>query len=185
MKTLKRIRYYTMNSWNLSKAPAYNLKIYNVIDADLRDKVWKMLECEDFYFDINIFISDFAREYNYAWQAAFNGRSGGYLVLYKGGCRKSGYKSYCVECGQRNFTSIKETSTKCGKCGKEGRVDRDFKDIYTQPGKQIENEEVPCDVKKAFRKLAIDIVKDTEYKARNCKVENEEYQVIKTRKVLV
>ena len=39
MKPLKRIRYDTMNSWNLSQAPAYNLKVYNVGKLDLMVEV--------------------------------------------------------------------------------------------------------------------------------------------------
>lgn len=35
MKTLKRTRYYTMNSWNLSTSIAYNLKVYKVIDNEV------------------------------------------------------------------------------------------------------------------------------------------------------
>jgi hypothetical protein len=38
----------------------------------------------------------------------------------------SDHKSYCLECGQRNFRSIKETGNVCGKCGKTTRVDKVF-----------------------------------------------------------
>jgi len=84
---LERIRYHTMNSWNLSKAPAYNLKVWDVIPNDLTDKVFDMMECEDFYDDINIMIHNFGEKHDFEWQAGFNGRSGGYLVLYKGGVK--------------------------------------------------------------------------------------------------
>jgi hypothetical protein len=77
-----------MNSWNLSKAPAYNLKVYNVIDNKLQNKVFELMDTENFYDDINLLIADFDRENGYLWQAGFNGRSGGYLVLYKGGKRE-------------------------------------------------------------------------------------------------
>ena len=147
MKPLKRIKYYTMNSWNLSTAPAYNLKIYNVIDNNLRDKVYEMLECEDFYFEINDLIHNFDIKHNHKWQAGFNGRSGGYLVLYTGGKHKD---------------------------------DRPF----SYPGKDIDEKDVPTDVLRSFRQLALDIVKTTEYMAKNRKVEDEEYTVTRNRKVL-
>lgn len=185
MKTLKRIRYYTMNSWNLSTAPAYNLKVYNVIDNDLHNKVFELMECEFFYEDINNLIHDFNLTNDYQWQAGFNGRSGGYLVLYKGGWRKSDYKSVCTACGQRNFTSVKDTGTKCGKCGKNRRIDKTLKDTFTYTGKEVNDNEVPPEILKAFRKLAVDIVKDTEWKAKNCKVQEETYTIEKTRKVLI
>ena len=76
MKNLKRIRYYTMNSWNLTMAPAYNLKVHTVIDSDLQNKVYELMDTEYFYDDINMMIEDFAIEFDYKWQAGFNGRSG-------------------------------------------------------------------------------------------------------------
>jgi len=39
---------------------------------------------------------------------------------------RSEHKSYCTKCFQRNFTSVKETGTKCGKCGENARVDKVF-----------------------------------------------------------
>lgn len=146
MKPLKRIRYWTMNSWNGVESLAYNLKVYNVIDYKLQDKVFELMEAEDFYDEINELIWCFDVSNNYEWQAGFNGRSGGYLVLYKGGIED----------------------------------DRP----YSRPGVNIEDDEVPAHVKRAFRKLAVDIVKHVEYMAKHCRVQDEEYTVTKTRKVI-
>lgn len=184
MQRLKRIRYDTMNSWNQSKAPAYNLKVHEVADRNLQDKIYEMMESEEFYDDINWLISDFNTEMDYEWQAGFNGRSGGYLVLYRGGRKLSEHKSRCTLCGQRNFTSVEDTGKICGVCNQETRVDQVMYETFTWPGREIEDDEVPGDVKRAFRRLAIQIVKDTEYKAKNFVVEEEEYQVTKTRKIL-
>lgn len=93
MKNLKMIKYNTMNSWNNSTAPAFNLKIYNVIPRDLQNKVFELMESDSFYNNINMLISDFELENNYLWQAGFNGRSGGYLVLYKGGIKNN--RKFC------------------------------------------------------------------------------------------
>lgn len=148
MKNLKRTRYYTMNSWNGSKSLAYNLKIYNVIDRELQDACYELLDTGYFYEDyINPIVYAFERKYNHEWQAGFNGRSGGYLVLYKGGINSD------------------------GRC-------------YCKPGMNIEDNEVPSEVKKDFRKLAVDIVKTAEYMAKNYKVEEEEILVPKKVKVL-
>lgn len=148
MKTLKRMRYYTMNSWNLSKSPAYNLKIYKVINNDLQEACYNLLDV-DYFFDIyiNPLINDFEFKYNYEWQARFNGRSGGYLVLYRGGINKDGRK-------------------------------------FCEPGLDIDDDEVPTQVKKDFRKLAIDIVKTAEYMAKKYKVAEKEILVQKKVKVL-
>ena len=167
MKTFKRGRYNTMNSWNNATAPAYNLKVYNVVDDGLQDKVYKLMEAENFYDDINYLISEFGESSNYEYQAGFNGRSGGYLVLYKGGKKESEYKSICLECGQKNFTSIKENDDICGKCGAEARIHESFFEVYTMAGQSIEEGEAPGEVLKRFRKLAVDIVKSVEELAKS------------------
>jgi len=133
MKDLKRIRYNTMNSWNRSTAPAYNLKINRVIRPELQNKVFDLMDCEGFYDDINMLIHDFDLEQGYQWQAGFNGRSGGYLVLYRGGKHPDGT-------------------------------------VFSYPGKNIEDNEVPGQVLRDFRRLALDIISDTEYNARKCTV---------------
>lgn len=135
-----------MNSWNNATSLAYNLKIYNVIDDKLQNKVYELMELPEFYEDINMLISDFDNEFNHEWQAGLNGRSGGYLVLYKGGI-------------------------------KDNR-------IYTQPGITITDAEVPSEVKKAFRQLAVDIVKTAEFMAKNYTIEEQEIECLKTVKVL-
>lgn len=46
----------------------------------------------------------------------------------------SDHKSVCTQCGQRNFTSLKETGNTCGKCGEATRIDKTFyKETQGQP----------------------------------------------------
>lgn len=143
---MERIRYWTMNSWNRVTAPAYNLKVYNVIPLELQDKVYELMDIEDFYFVINHLIEQFNFNNGYEWQAGFNGRSGGYLVLYIGG--------------------------------------EDDGSVYTRPGTQIEDEDVPDYIMERFDKLAKEIVETTIDMAKNCTIaEEEETQVVK-RKVI-
>lgn len=117
----KRIRYWTMNSCNESKSLAYNMKIYNIFPRKYQDAVYAFMDSPEAYSGVNKLIHTFEHKYNYKWQAGFNGRSGGYLVLYSGGIRDG--VPYC------------------------------------QPGLGIEDDEVPTEVKKDFRKLAVDIYK--------------------------
>jgi hypothetical protein len=128
-----------MNSWNLSTSMAYNLKIYNVIPDKYRDKVYELMNADGFYDGINYLVKEFDKKFDYTWQAGFNGRSGGYLVLYRGGKHEDG-------------------------------------SVYSKPGLNIEDDEVPADVKKAFRKLASDIVAETIYMAKNATVETGTYE---------
>ncbi len=71
--------YDTMNSWNGLKSIANNVKVYNL---KLEGDEWKALDKaqQDNYWDINYTIEQWEREHNY--EVGFNGRSGGYLVLY-------------------------------------------------------------------------------------------------------
>lgn len=108
-------RYNTMNSWNRSTSYACNMKLYNLgLDRETEDKLWDLLDVPEFYERLNELIEDFNRQHNYLWQAGWNGRNSGYLVLYQGGTKPSGYRSYCTKCGQKNYTSVAETGKRCG-----------------------------------------------------------------------
>jgi hypothetical protein len=189
MKNLKRMRYNTMNSWNQSTAPAYNLKVHNVIDRELQDKVFELMDCEGFYDEINGMIADFDRENDYSWQAGFNGRSGGYLVLYRGGKKtkhltKEDFKSDNGYNG-RVYVSDRYGWKNYEEAKKLNLVDREIiTSIYSKPGLKIEDNEVPGKVLRAFRKLAVMIVKHVEYMVKNASIDNEEYTVTKRRKVI-
>lgn len=120
----KHFRYPTMNSWNGSKSYACNLKIHSLgLSSELTDKLYDMIQTQEFFDYMRDLMDDFDFQHNYVWQVRMNGRSGGYLVLYQGEQQRSEYRSYCTYCGQRNFTSITENSNICGRCGKAARVD--------------------------------------------------------------
>ena len=74
-------QYYTMNSWNRSKSIAHNVKIYNL---RLSGDHWTALTFlqDDDYFVVNMMIEDWEAEHR-GYKVGFNGRSGGYLVLYR------------------------------------------------------------------------------------------------------
>lgn len=78
-------RYYTGNAWNRSTSYANNVKLYNLgVPAELQDKAWELvcgeLECVDFDILKQDEMLIFQEETGYA--AGFNGRSGGYIVMY-------------------------------------------------------------------------------------------------------
>ncbi len=78
-------RYWTMNSWNASSSYANNVKIYNLnLPKEIQDKAWGYacgsLECCDIDFMIQDEIAMFKEDTRY--DAGFNGRSAGYLVMY-------------------------------------------------------------------------------------------------------
>lgn len=105
-------RYYTMNSWNRSTSYACNMKLYRLgLEEETLNTLYDMIQVSEFYDKLSILIQDFNMAHDYQWQAGWNGRSGGYLVLYQGEKTPSKYRSFCRKCGQKNFKSVAETGT--------------------------------------------------------------------------
>ena len=79
-------KYWTMNPWNRTQSFAFNIKVYNIIPKDLRDKAYDLLGIDDPTFwkyvsnETNSIVKHFCGN-NYSVYT--NGRSGGYLVLMK------------------------------------------------------------------------------------------------------
>ena len=196
---INHFRYYTMNSWNRSESYACNLKIYNLgLEKETTDKLYDMIQTEEFFDEINELLEEFGRENNYIWQAKMNGRSGGYLVLYQGGTSSSQYRSFCTNCGQRNYRSIEENGNVCGVCGKHTRVDyiKPPIQISIYPGKGTDDGEDFEDwdmytlrervsLIKDFDRLADKVVARAIELAKNYIVKDGEYFVPQTRKVMV
>lgn len=178
-------RYNTMNSWNRSTSYACNMKLYKLgLDRGTEDKLWDIIQVPEFYERLNERIEDFNWQHNYLWQAGWNGRSGGYLVLYQGGTKPSGYRSYCTKCGQKNYTSIAETGNWCGVCNEEARVDyiKPPMQIFSFPGRDVDMDEdfedwslyelqQRTELVQEFDRLADDIVAEALYIAQNHSVE--------------
>ncbi len=78
-------QYYTANSWNRGKSVAHNVKLYNL---SLEGDWWNVLRYLNDEADsgcLQMFIDDEIAEFerkNPYYEVGFNGRSGGYLVLY-------------------------------------------------------------------------------------------------------
>lgn len=135
-------RYNTMNSWNNSTSYAADVKVRNFVPDDLLDNAYLLLESEEVFEDINCLLDDFARRHDYQYQIGFNGRSNGYLVLYRGGRKLSEYKSVCQSCGQKNFKTIEESGDNiCGNCGQAARINREMLRVYSMPGQSIDQGE--------------------------------------------
>ena len=78
-------KYYTANSWNRTKSIAHNVKLYNLkLEGDWTVVLRYLFDdadsgCLQMYIDDEI--AEFERKNPY-YEVGFNGRSGGYLVLY-------------------------------------------------------------------------------------------------------
>ena len=140
----EHFKYDTSNGWNRSTSYANNVKINELgLSHEQEMRLFEIIECDGAYDMANDLIWEFGYAHDWQWQAGFNGRSGGYLVLYQGGWRPSEHKSFCISCGQRNFTTVEETGCRCGRCGRETRRNYEVppKQIYTMPGKDVDMDE--------------------------------------------
>ena len=112
-------QYYTMNSWNGLKSIANNVKIYNLKLSGNCYNALTFLQNDD-YFTVNLMIEDWEAEHK-GYSVGFNGRSGGYLVLYNNDNNRTvlpdevaynddyeGYKEMCRE----YFGSVKDARYK-------------------------------------------------------------------------
>ena len=89
--------YSTMNSWNGMKSIAHNVKLYNLkLDGDWTVAL-QFLHDEMDTGCLQMFIDDEIREFsreNPGYVVGFNGRSGGYLVLYN----SDNYRTVLPDC---------------------------------------------------------------------------------------
>ncbi len=95
-------RYWTMNSWNRSSSYANCVKVHRLeLTADQLERAWDMLDMAEVYDSIHRLLSQWAAARDWQWQVGFNGRSGGYLVLYQGGLdHKNARSAQCDVCGK-------------------------------------------------------------------------------------
>ena len=196
----KHFRYNTMNSWNRSTSYANCIKLHSVdkpdnIDSDIW---WEMLEITEWQEKMSDLLEDFGRKYDWQWQAGINGRSGGYVVLYRGGIKPSGYKSYCTHCGQKNYQTVAEGEVGiCGRCDAKARVNfkQTHMQVFTWPGKDVDMYEdfegwalsklrERVELVQDFDRLCDDIVLAYIDICRNYRITKEENFVLKTIKVL-
>lgn len=130
-------RYHTMNSWNRSTSYAANVKIHNLKfkTKEGRNRAYDLLNTDGAMDDVNFILHEFDESHDYQWQAGFNGRSGGYIVLYQGGRRPSEYKRVCYSCGQKNY---RQESVKCGRCGSTNMHDYHGHETFSYPGRGLD-----------------------------------------------
>jgi hypothetical protein len=196
----KHFRYDTMNSWNRSTSYANNIKLHNFEKpAGVNDDTWwGILEVTEWHERLSELLEDFGREHNWLWQVGINGRSGGYIVLYRGGIKPSGYKSYCTHCGQKNYQEVPVSEIGiCGRCEAKARVN--IKDthmqIFTWPDKSNDMGEdfegwslselrQRVELVQEFDKLSDSIVDEYVSICRNYRIIDEEILIPQTVKVL-
>ena len=158
----KHPRYFLMNSWNRLKTFAQNIKIYNLgVDREVSDKLFDLLDVDSpdvkFIFEDNIEV--FNKE-NPGYTIYTNGRSGGYLIL--ASSQNDRRKLSNMADAVNNYDTLDDL-----------KEDYDFEEFRTL-AETIMNFDRACD----------NIIQAVVSLAENCEIVEEEYMVLKTRKVL-
>ena len=136
-------RYNTMNSWNRSTSYANCIKVHRLdLPEEIVDKAFEMLDCSEIYDVFSRLLRDWADAHDWEWQVGFNGRSGGYLVLYHGGLDwKNAKTAKCDQCGKLTWHK-KATPCTSEYCNEILQVlEKPKPQIYSQPGKPVDQDE--------------------------------------------
>jgi hypothetical protein len=114
-------RYPTMNSWNRTSY-ANRVKIqYLGLTNEQANRAYDLLGT-DYWDELQSVFDSFTSEMDGNYTIGVNGRSCGYLVLYRGEYYDPGYKSRCRACGQLNYQAVSGEAGGCGACGRDERV---------------------------------------------------------------
>lgn len=191
-------RYWTMNSWNLSTGWANNMKIDCVIPDELQEQVFELIQTDEYWIEINALLRMYDLEHDYQYQVFFNGRSGGYLVMCKGGYKVDRIFTFedCKQYHGRDYADGYGWMSK-EEAIEKGLYRKERKTIYTAPGQGVDNYE-RCDFEamtidelreitdrvKEFDLLCNQVVQQTIDLAETCSVEVETIYEPKQIKVL-
>jgi len=141
----EHFRYNTMNSWNRSTSYANNMKIYKLGLTKKQESIaWDIIcdeerDMADPYYTISELIDEFNQLHDYDFQVGSNGRSSGYLVLYKGGYK---VKKYFEQTDDGDFYSpiYRERFSK-EKAENHPSFEKTFFSPFAYPGKEIDMHE--------------------------------------------
>ena len=154
--------YFLMNSWNRLQTFAQNIKIYNLdVNSEISDKLFEILNVDspDVQFIFNDNINNFEEE-NPGYTIHTNGRSSGYLIL-------------APDQNDRGKLSDMVDTVKNYDTPNDLKDDYDFEE-FKNLAKTVMNFDKACD----------NIIQNVISLAENCEIVEEEYTVLKTRKVI-
>ena len=136
-------RYHTMNSWNRATSYANCVKIHRLdLTREQMDKAWAMLDMEEVFDAIHGIIQEWSVEHDWRWQVGFNGRSGGYLVLYQGSLDYQNAKTaQCNVCGKLTWHKEDVSCTMQGCPGMLKVLEKSRPQIVTYPGRGLDQSE--------------------------------------------
>jgi hypothetical protein len=195
----KHARYDTMNSWNRATSYAHCVKVHRLgLAYDECGKAYDVLQAAEVSDAWQAVMDDFTDDWNGRATIGFNGRSGGYLVLYESEYQDSGYRSYCSACGQQNYQSATAASCRCGRCGAASRVNYVVapRKLVVWPGRGMDESHDFSDWPLSHLRERVRLIQAFDRACDQIRdnfidmilgfdVVDEEFSVVRTRKVLV
>jgi len=194
----EHFRYNTMNSWNRSTSYANCVKIHKLgLTAEQMERAWEMCRMDTVQERISIALSNWGSSHGWRWQIGFNGRSGGYLVLYQGGLdREHAKTAECDHCGRLTWHKSTTPCTRSGCAGTLEVLSEPRPQIFTRPGMGLDQDEDyetwsmealrdRTELILDFDKACDDITDLFAWYCDNYDVEEREFPTTKTCKVLV
>ena len=133
-------RYWTMNSWNRSTSYANCVKIYKLdLTPEQLENAWKMLDMPEVYDAIGDVMNEWSAAHDWRYQIGFNGRSGGYLVLYQGGLDwQNARTAQCDECCKLTWHKQDTPCTSDGCDGTLRVLPKPRPQVVTYPGRSLD-----------------------------------------------
>jgi hypothetical protein len=190
-------RYDTINSWNKSTSYARNIKIYRLgLTHEQEMKAYDFIETPGTLDDITQIMRDFETEHDHEWQAGFKGRSGGYIVLYKGFKEPDTFtKTVCNHCGIRTGYAEEMPCKVNGCSGSLKKISSSMYRIGSYPGKGVNMDEdfeewsddalkARYELVKEFDQMVDDCIAQFKYLLDNFQIVEKEVPCIRNVKVL-
>lgn len=89
---------------------SHNIKVYNLgLTQEQTEKAYQVINSDDNPWDhLDHVIDSYQEETSFRYSMGTAGRSSGYLLMHHAERVKSEYKSFCTQCGQRNFKRVHE-----------------------------------------------------------------------------
>ena len=134
-------RYSTMNSWNGNTSYANNVKIAHLdIPRELQDTAYDLLGAEGGMDCVNEVLREWDYVHDMEYQAGFNGRSGGYIVMYRGGRDyEHASTTRCDCCFKKTYHKVDTPCTSSGCPGTLRVLAKPLPRVYTS-GKGIDQD---------------------------------------------
>ena len=159
----KHLTYATLNSWNRLYSIARNVKLHNIgLTKKQYNIAFEMLEMQEYLLDIECILNDFKYD-NPEYVILFNGRSGGYMVLYKKSHNKCAIFEDLLDCD--TYEHFKE----CYEDDTSYLIDKDY------------------EIVKAFDNVVDNCIETLKYYCDNFNIEEEETEekiIVKTKKLV-